>query len=67
MKRIIAASIALIMASTSLNAQIVVDGTLDATGYTLAATQTNNTSLVTISVNSTPCILDLTALVCMSW
>ena len=43
MKRIIAASIALLMASTSLNAQIVVDGTLDATGYTRVATQTCNT------------------------
>ena len=43
MKRIFAASIALLAIAMPLNAQIVVDGTLDDTGYTRVATQTNNT------------------------
>ena len=44
MKRIIAASFALMLAiAMPLNAQITVDGQLDASGYTLATTQTNNT------------------------
>lgn len=44
MKRIIAASFAIMLAiAIPLNAQITVDGQLDSTGYTLAATQTNNT------------------------
>ena len=44
MKRILAASFAALFAmAMPLNAQITVDGTLDATGYTRVATQTNNT------------------------
>lgn len=42
MKRLLAAMLVLVLAVSGLNAQIVVDGELDA-GYTLAATQTNNT------------------------
>ena len=43
MKKLIMVMFALVCMGTQVNAQITVDGTLDAAGYSLVATQTNNT------------------------
>ena len=56
MKRMLTAMLLLIFSATQVNAQIVIDGSLDA-GYTLAATQTNNTGLAITLASYAPCIL----------